>query len=204
MKNLIWLIGLMLLGWSSCTKKDDAVIVPVNDQEKSDLIFLREEEKLAHDVYIYAFRKYNNSTFSNIANSEQSHTNSVLNLLTQRNISDPAANLKEGEFLNQDLQAIYNSLVATVDSSENHALIVGATIEDLDLNDIHHFYANTTNSEILLVYDRLTCGSRNHMRSFTKQLTNLGINYQPQFISLSEFNAIVNGQNEQCGLMTGK
>ena len=194
----------MLLGWSSCTKKDDAVIVPVNDQEKSDLIFLREEEKLAHDVYIYAFRKYNNSTFSNIANSEQSHTNSVLNLLTQRNISDPAANLKEGEFLNQDLQAIYNSLVATVDSSENHALIVGATIEDLDLNDIHHFYANTTNSEILLVYDRLTCGSRNHMRSFTKQLTNLGINYQPQFISLSEFNAIVNGQNEQCGLMTGK
>jgi len=204
MKNLIWLIGLLLLGWSSCTKKDDAVIVPVNDQEKSDLIFLREEEKLAHDVYIYAFRKYNNSTFSNIANSEQSHTNSVLNLLTQRNISDPAANLKEGEFLNQDLQGIYNSLVATVDSSENHALIVGATIEDLDLNDIHHFYANTTNSEILLVYDRLTCGSRNHMRSFTKQLTNLGINYQPQFISLSEFNAIVNGQNEQCGLMTGK
>ncbi len=204
MKNLIWLIGLLLLGWSSCTKKDDAVIVPVNDQEKSDLIFLREEEKLAHDVYIYAFRKYNNSTFSNIANSEQSHTNSVLNLLTQRNISDPAANLKEGEFLNQDLQAIYNSLVATVDSSENHALIVGATIEDLDLNDIHHFYANTTNSENLLVYDRLTCGSRNHMRSFTKQLTSLGINYQPQFISLSEFNSIVNGQNEQCGLMTGK
>ena len=88
MKNLIWLIGLMLLGWSSCTKKDDAVIVPVNDQEKSDLIFLREEEKLAHDVYIYAFRKYNNNTFSNIANSELSHTNSVLSLLTQRNISN--------------------------------------------------------------------------------------------------------------------
>ncbi len=204
MKNLIWLIGLMLLGWSSCTKKDDAVIVPVNDQEKSDLIFLREEEKLAHDVYIYAFRKYNNNSFSNIANSELSHTNSVLNLLILRNISDPAANLKEGEFLNQDLQGIYNSLIATVDSSENHALIVGATIEDLDLNDIHHFYANTTNSEILLVYDRLTCGSRNHMRSFNKQLTNLGINYQPQFISVSEFNGIINSENEQCGLMVGK
>ncbi len=204
MKNLVWLIGLMLLGWSSCTKKDNAVIVPVNDQEKSDLIFLREEEKLAHDVYIYAFRKYNNSTFSNIANSEQSHTNSVLNLLTQRNISDPTADLKEGEFLNQDLQSIYNSLVATVDSSENHALIVGATIEDLDINDIHHFYSHTTNNEILLVYDKLTCGFRNHMRSFFKQLNTLGINYQPQFISVSEFNAIVNSQNEQCGLMTGK
>jgi hypothetical protein len=170
MKNLVWLIGLMLLGWSSCTKKDDSVIIPVNDQEKSDLIFLREEEKLAHDVYIYAYHKYNNTSFLNISNSELSHTNSVLALLTQRNISDPAANLKEGEYTNKDLQAIYNSLILIVDSSETHAIKVGATIEDLDINDIHHFYLHTSNNDILLVYDRLTCGSRNHMRNMLLHL----------------------------------
>jgi hypothetical protein len=142
--------------------------------------------------------------FSNIANSEQSHTTSVLNLLVSRNIPDPAANLKEGEFKNTDLLALYKTLVTTIDSSENHALIVGATVEDLDINDIHHFYANTTNNEILLVYDRLTCGSRNHLRSFTKSLGNLGLVYVPQFISIAEFNSITTTQNEQCGQMTGK
>lgn len=204
MKNLFWFISIAILGWSSCTKKDDSTVVVVSEQEKSDLQFLREEEKLAHDVYIYAYKKYNNTTFSNIANSEQSHTTSVLNLLVSRDIPDPAANLKEGEFKNTDLQALYNSLTSTIDSSENHALIVGATVEDLDINDIHHFYANTTNNEILLVYDKLTCGSRNHLRSFTKSLGNLGITYSPQFITVAEFNSIVGAQNEQCGLMSGK
>jgi hypothetical protein len=204
MKNLLGFIGIAILVWSSCTKKDDNTVVVLSEQEKSDLQFLREEEKLAHDVYMYAFRKYNNTTFSNIANSEQSHTTSVLNLLVSRNIPDPAVNLKEGEFKNTALQALYNTLATTIDSSENHALIVGATVEDLDINDIHHFYANTTNNEILLVYDKLTCGSRNHLRSFTKSLGNLGITYTPQFITVAEFNSIVGAQNEQCGLMSGK
>ncbi len=204
MKNLFWFISIAILGWSSCTKKDDNTVVVVSEQEKSDLQFLREEEKLAHDVYIYAFKKYNNTVFSNIANSEQSHTTSVLNLLISRNIPDPAANLKEGEFKNADLQALYNTLATTIDSSANHALIVGATVEDLDINDIHHFYANTTNTEILLVYDKLTCGSRNHLRSFTKSLGNLGLVYAPKYISTAEFNSITGSQNEQCGLMSAK
>jgi hypothetical protein len=63
MKNLFWFIGIAILGWSSCTKKDDTTIINVTEQEKNDLQFLREEEKLAHDVYIYAFNKYNNPVF---------------------------------------------------------------------------------------------------------------------------------------------
>jgi hypothetical protein len=200
MKNLL-IIAVTVLGLTSCSKSDNSsnptpVVAPITEQEKTDLIFLREEEKFAHDVYVYALAKYNHVMFSHISSSEQTHTNAVLGLLNTYGIADPAANNPEGVFVNQDLQKLYNLFIATIDSSLNHAIYIGATIEDMDLKDIQRLNSHTTKADILRVYANLTCGSRNHIRSFVSQLATT---YTAQFITQEELKAILDAGHESCG-----
>ncbi|MDB4297158.1 DUF2202 domain-containing protein [Flavobacteriaceae bacterium] len=210
MKNLILLFALGLALFTSCNKEEVTDLeqtagleetveqeesVILSDQEKSDLLFLREEEKLARDVYNYAYNKYNQNIFNNISNSEQSHINSVLVLLNKYNIPDPVANNESGIFSNNELQSLYNDLTSKSDTSLSKALEVGVTIEDLDINDINIFKSHTTKSDLINVYNNLSCGSRNHLRSFVGQLGN----YTPIYISQSEYDAIISTSNEKCG-----
>ncbi|MDP2030099.1 MAG: DUF2202 domain-containing protein [Thiobacillus sp.] len=48
---------------------------------KTDLLFMREEEKLARDVYLTLYETWGLAVFSNIASSEQSHMDALLKLL---------------------------------------------------------------------------------------------------------------------------
>ena len=185
----------------NCNEKEnlmDGTNADISETEKEDLIFLREEEKLARDVYLYADDKYNIKIFSNISQSEQSHMDSVLALLIKYNLEDPVIDEK-GVFSNSYIQELYNTLVSQVDISLIDALIVGATIEDLDINDITEFESNTEKYDILNVYDNLKCGSRNHLRGFTDQLELNSTVYEPQFISVEEFEDIVESDPEKCG-----
>jgi hypothetical protein len=195
MKNSVFIIAILAFVFFSCEKDNDETPTTLTAQEQLDLIFLREEEKLARDVYIYSFQKYNLSIFSSISNSEQSHMDRVLTLLNKYDISDPIGNDVEGVFQNPDLQFLYDELTTKSDSSLNHALEVGATIEDLDISDIKIFINNTTRTDLLDTYENLTCGSRNHLRSFVGQLGT----YTPVFITQSEYEVIINSPNEQCG-----
>lgn len=194
----IFFAALTLIMFSSCT--DDNKIsstILLTQAEKDDLIFLREEEKLARDVYIFSYNKYQISVFNSISNSEQKHMDSVLSLLNKYGIPDPASP-QVGVFVNQDLQLLYNGLTAQATISSIEALKVGATIEDLDINDIDHFISNTTKIDLLSVYDNLTCGSKNHIRSFTSQLTLNGVTYVPQFISVEYYNTILSSPSGGC------
>jgi hypothetical protein len=198
MAKLLFSGIIALFALISCTK-DNPIESTLTDQEKSDLIFLRQEEKLAHDVYVYAYDKYGITIFNNISNSEQTHINNMTDLLTKYNIPDPASGMPEGEFADVQLQTLYDQLTEKVNISVKDALEAGATIEDLDISDIQDFYARTSKSDILKVYDLLTCGSRNHLRGFTGQLKTLGVTYSPQFLTASEYQTILSGNHESCG-----
>ncbi|HHC80695.1 MAG TPA: DUF2202 domain-containing protein [Flavobacteriia bacterium] len=187
---------------SSCSDDDDttqiAQTATLSQQEKDDLLFLREEEKLARDVYLFSFDKYGEAIFNNISQSEQQHMDQVLTLLNAYQLSDPAS-ADRGVFVNQELQTLYNNLTAQSDISLVEALKVGATIEDLDIRDIEDFESRTTKTDILSVYDKLRCGSRNHLRSYVGQLVANEVTYVQQFITLEEFTEIINSANERCG-----
>jgi len=176
----------------------DKALVPLSQAEINDLKFLREEEKLARDVYLYAYDKYHLKIFNNISQSEQRHMNSVLNLLSKYGIPD-SASTEKGVFNNPDLQKLYNSLTKQADISSVEALKAGATIEDLDINDIDDFTANTTKPDLLNVYGILNCGSKNHIRAFTRWLENEDVTYIPQYLSIEEYNVILSSSNGGCG-----
>jgi hypothetical protein len=199
MKKVFFATVLTLIMFSGCSNdSDNQSSIPLTQAEIDDLKFLREEEKLARDVYLFSYNKYQVSIFNNISQSEQKHMNSVLNLMNKYGIPD-SASTEIGVFNNTDLQQLYTALTTQANISLIEALKVGATIEDLDINDIDDFISNTNKSDILNVYDNLTCGSKNHIRSYTSQLSSNGETYIPQFISNEYYITILNESNGGCG-----
>ncbi len=168
----------------------------LSEGEIAGLKLMREEEKLARDVYLELYDKWDMPIFNNIAKSEQTHTDAVKTLLYIYDIEDPVATDDRGIFTDQELQTLYDDLVNQGDTSLLDALIVGATIEDLDIKDLNELIAQTENHDILLVYNNLRKGSRNHMRSFVRQIENNGGTYTAQFIEQSELDEIVGSPQE--------
>ena len=166
----------------------------LSEEEISDLLFMREEEKLAHDVYSYLYEQWGLNVFQNIANSEQTHTTSVLALLNQYGISDPVEGLNAGQFANSDLQNLYDQLTAQGSISLADAIKVGAAIEEIDILDLLEARTRTDQADILLVYENLLQGSYNHLRAFVNTLRQqTGETYQPQYLSSEDYQAIIDG-----------
>lgn len=161
--------------------------------EQDSLAFMREEEKLAHDVYIQLDSLWRGYTrvFGNIANSEASHTELVRQLLVRYNLPDPTAVLAAGVYQNATLQGLYTQLVAAGSVSLVDGLKVGAAIEEIDMIDLNKALLETDNQDITLVYQNLLKGSRNHLRAFVGALTGQGVTYVPQYMTETDYQAIV-------------
>lgn len=169
----------------------------VSAEEIAGLKFMREEEKLARDVYLKLYEAWGLSPFKNIGGSEQTHMDAVAMIMARYDIEDPAAGKGVGEFVDPDLQTLYNTLLAQGLQSKEDALTVGAIIEETDIIDIQEqidLYVD--NKDITILYQNLLKGSRNHLRGFTSQLKLLGIEYQPQFLSQEQYDEILEGEHE--------
>jgi hypothetical protein len=170
----------------------DEGFTSITDTEKASLIFMREEEKLAHDVYLALYDLWGLPIFQNIASSEETHTGAVKNLLDTFNIPDPADQSPPGTFQDQDLQDLYEQLMNQGAKSLGDALKVGAAIEEIDILDLQAYLVETTNPEIQRVYQNLLRGSENHLRAFTSTLLQqTGETYQPQYMDVSAYDGIL-------------
>ena len=160
--------------------------------EINSLIFMREEEKLAHDVYLTFHELYGTNIFANIAGSEQVHADAVLILLERYEIADPVGDNPIGVFVNEDLQTLYNDLIASGSESLEDALFVGCAIEEIDILDLVECMSQTAYKDIVMVYQHLLDGSGNHLRAFVPQWESLtGQVYEPRFLSLEFFEEIM-------------
>jgi hypothetical protein len=142
--------------------------IPPSDltaDEIAGLLYMREEEKLARDVYNQMFTLWGQQTFQNIASSEQIHMDQVQLLLDRYGLADPA--LDPGKFADPALQALYDQLIAQGSISLEEALKVGVLIEQTDIADLQARLAQTDNADIQLVYNNLLNGSYNHLSAFT-------------------------------------
>jgi hypothetical protein len=167
--------------------------------EAASLLYMREEEKLAHDVYVTLFARWELPIFQNISQSEQIHTDAVKALIERYNLADPASNTV-GVFTNPDLQSLYTSLVAQGSQSLSEALKVGAAIEEIDILDLEKYLSQTDNADIQQVFTNLKYGSYNHLNAFTSTLyRQKGETYQPQYLSLEAYQAIVDSVDNTTG-----
>lgn len=202
MSRLSWLAAVVVLVGCGGETTGEGVApgtsqAELSADEAASLQWMREEEKLARDVYLALGRRWSAPIFANIASSEQRHMDSVGALLVSYGLVDPSAGRGEGDFADAQLQSLFTQLMAQGERSLTDALIVGATIEDLDIADLTRLSAQISQPDILSVYGDLTRGSRNHLRSFTGQLTAQGVSYSPQFIDAATYEAILSSPSER-------
>jgi hypothetical protein len=164
-------------------------VVALSESEAHDLLFMREEEKLARDVYVTLYAEWGVRVFNNISKSEQQHMDAILGLLNKYGLVDPA--LGSGQFSDAKLQELFDTLTAKGLQSKLDALMVGALIEEVDMEDIAQAMLRTDKSDIIAVYMNLMKGSENHLNAFVKNIEAItGESYIAQWISQEDVDAI--------------
>jgi hypothetical protein len=201
-------------------KKGKKAQVPagLDATEASHLTFMREEEKLARDVYLTLADLYpDQKVFSRIATrAEQTHTDTMRDKLDQFNLPDPNPRTNKlpsslGVFTGDEwgwyFTEKFTLLTAKGKESEIQALYVGAFIEELDMHDIavcpqimidRGFPSPcgleyTDEGALQTAYRALISGSESHLRSYVGQIEAvIGVgNYEAQYLTQAEVDAIL-------------
>lgn len=166
------------------------------------ILFMREEEKLARDVYLKLDEKWESRIFDNISNAEERHMQALLCLIQKYGLEDPVGANEVGTFKNQNLKDLYEKLIEQGEKSLTEALLVGATIEDLDIADLIENLELVDNEDVQAVFGNLLKGSKNHLRAFVRNLKNAGegLEYTNQYLDDELFAEILSGPNERGGM----
>ncbi len=170
----------------------------LTEAEREDLQLMREEEKIARDVYVHLYERWGLRPFGNISGSEQAHMDMMLALLEHYDLPDPAHNLQVGKFHDAALQKLHDNLLEKGLKTHEDAIKVGLLIEELDIADLQKARNRTAKPEIIAVYAELERGSRNHMRAFYRWKQHLGIGYQAAHLPQDELERIALSDHEVC------
>ena len=209
MKNLNLIMGILILSVSShsfagsnngrFSQGKGARAIQAQElttEEQESLLYMREEEKLARDVYLTLGEYFDINIFNNIASAEQKHMDSVKRLLDKYGLEDPAANDTIGTFTNIEFSEFYKNNT-DYDVTLNQAILTGIFIEETDIIDLQKAIDSTDKADIQNVYENLLRGSRNHLRAFVRRLESMGVVYEATVLDQSVADAIVNSSMER-------
>jgi hypothetical protein len=169
-------------------------------EEVEGILYMREEEKLARDVYLTLYEQWGLPLLQNIAGSEQAHMDALKTLIERYGLDDPTAGKEIGELNDPALQSLYDDLTATGQESLVAALRVGAAIEEIDIIDLEKHIAETDEADIVRVYKNLMRGSRNHLRAFVSTLERQGgESYEPQYLDQEAYDEILSASFQRGG-----
>ena len=175
MNKLFFILIITLYSLTGCSGSDSSTssgggaTSPLSNEEVETLVYMREEEKLARDVYRTLFNRWNLQIFNNIAASEQTHMDTLAGMLDIYGISDPVTSDSTGSFTNSALASLYNQLIARGNISASEAIQVGILIEETDIADLQKAILESTHDDLDRAYENLLQGSINHLRAFTAQ-----------------------------------
>lgn len=175
------------------------------EKEKATVLRMREEEKMARDVYLAMNDKWDHQVFSHISESETYHMSLMKIWVDKFNLDDPVTRNsdKRGVFTDQSLRNLYNELTASGLQSREAAFRAGAKLEEVDILDLKTALAETSNADLQSTYSYLIHASENHLRAFIRNLGALGRDYKPVVMSQKEFDEIINEQGRGMGNRTG-
>ena len=138
----------------------------LTEAEELNILHMREEEKLARDVYLVMYELWGAEIFANISESEQRHMDAVKNLITRYALTDPVSDDTVGVFTNPGFKELYDTLIESGSASLEEALKVGVSIEELDIADLELALEEPTKRNIQRVFENLLEGSTNHLEAF--------------------------------------
>ena len=176
---------------------DGIEVTPLSVQEEQGVLYMREEEKLARDVYRGMLDLWEVRTFFRISESEERHMDALARVIVRYDLEDPVVDDTEGVFTNPVFTGLYGELVEAGTASMVDALKVGALIEELDIVDLREALAQTDHADLQRVYENLMRGSRNHLRAFAARIAAAGETYEAQHLTQEEFDEIAASPSER-------
>jgi hypothetical protein len=142
----------------------------VSNTVAADLQYMREEEKLARDVYRAFDDTYGDEVpvFRTIAKAEVRHMLAMKRLLSYYHVADPVKVDREGVFRNDELQQLYDDLVDQGNGSREDALEAAIAVEQRDIADLKEARSHTSRPYIKRVYDSMIRASYQHITAFER------------------------------------
>ena len=197
MKKIIFLLAVLY----SAT----AFAQTLTENEKAGILLMREEEKMASDVYQSLNEKWDQMPFVHISESEINHMARMKLLIDKYNLKDPVEKNadKRGVYENKVLAQMFEELTASGKTSLEAAFRAGAKVEEVDIRDLKRAMARTSNEEIKNTYADLISASENHLRAFVRNLKRLDVIYTPVVMDKKEFDAIISSAKGM-GMGNGK
>ncbi len=189
--------GLACMNFSAQMLANIADQGPLDEHEAAGLTELREEEKLAHDVYVALAAKWQVPIFTHISQAESRHMNAMARLLEAYRLDDPVADREAGEFSSPRFTKLYQELIQTGSGSLTEAYKVGALIEELDISDLQNVTEKSTQPLVKQVFGNLERASRNHLRAFASQLAQQEESYEARHLTQAEFDSIAESDWER-------
>lgn len=179
-----------IYGSEECDSTFSTTIDDLNDEDIAGILLMREEEKLAHDVYVLFFEQHELTVFARIAQSENRHAEKMLELINHFGLVDPTLD-EAGAFSNEALQALYDELTVAGSESAVEALKAGALIEETDIADLRQLIDGTSNADLIKVYTNLLNGSYNHLKAFVNTLMSYDLEYVAQVLTSEDLETIL-------------
>jgi len=168
----------------------------LNSTEEAQLVYQREAEKLARDVYETSFDKWGENAFYNTYQAEERHMETMLKMLTFYNVDDPVGSNGTGEFSDASLAALFTDLAGQVDHSLLDAFEAAAYIEELEIQSLSAALQATDKPNLINAYSNLLAASRNHLRVFVSHIAALNESYDAQILDQGEFDEITDNYEE--------
>jgi len=144
--------------------------VQLTDAETANILYMREEEKLARDVYLTLSEVWDAPIFANISESEQRHMDAIERLITRYGLIDSILDDSVGAFTTPAFADLYHQYVADGSLSLEEALAVGVSIESLDITDLEKALDEASMQAVKRVFGNLLEGSYNHLAAFQNAL----------------------------------
>ncbi len=168
-------------------------LAQITPAEAGYLQFLREEEKVAHNVYEVLYAIWNEPSFLEIMSEEAEHMEVLKHLLKQKDIPDPLEGIEtdNGIFTRPALKKMFEDLTAQGARSVTEAYKVAAIFEETDIRDLTNRFNATQDPDVREVYDELIHASEHHLRTCVQNLKRLGYAYPPTVLPREDYERII-------------
>lgn len=164
---------------------------PLSKIAMDDIRYMREEEKMARDVYDSMYIRWQLTPFKNIQQSETMHMKFMKELIEKYQLTDPVLSEERGSFSNKQILSLYQQLIEMGSKSAIDALKAGAQIEEIDIQDLLNKQKHTTNETILSTYKMLLSASERHLNAFVRNLKMRDESYKPVVLEQATFDDII-------------
>lgn len=186
MKTILLLVSMLLTGLLGYSQEQ-----PLSKIAMDDIRYMREEEKMARDVYDSMYIRWQLTPFKNIQQSETMHMKFMKELIEKYQLTDPVLSEERGSFSNKQILSLYQQLIEMGSKSAIDALKAGAQIEEIDIQDLLNKQKHTTNETILSTYKMLLSASERHLNAFVRNLKMRDESYKPVVLEQATFDDII-------------